>query len=130
MDLKDDALRCRFTAWMKVVVKRAKIDYIRQMDRQAKLVSLETITEEEICTYSDFNTNIKSSESFEFEDDNITEAFLSLSLFRQKILTLMFVQGKTADQVAKIVGRSVKHVFNEKSLALKQIRENLRRKQL
>lgn len=67
-------------------------------------------------------------DKFEFDNDNVAKAFLALSVLRQQILTLMFVRGKTAEQVAKILGRSVKHVFNEKSLALKQIRNYLGKK--
>ncbi len=124
-----DELRIRFTAWITVVVQRAKIDYIRQQSRQPKSVPLDCIAEDEICSDNIFNNAIESAESFEFDDENVAVAFSALSLMRKKILTLMFVQGKTAEQVAKILGRSSKHIFNEKSLALRQIREYLGRKQ-
>lgn len=123
-----DELRIRFTAWITVVVQRAKIDYIRKQNRQPKSVPLDEISEDEFCTEHNFNNAIESAESFEFDDKNVAEAFSALSFMRQRILTLMFVQGKTAEQVAAILGRSVKHIFNEKSLALKQIREYLGRK--
>lgn len=123
-----DELRIRFTAWITVVVQRAKIDYIRKQNRQPKSVPLDEISEDEFCTEHNFNSAIESAESFEFDDKNVAEAFSALSFMRQRILTLMFVQGKTAEQVAAILGRSVKHIFNEKSLALKQIREYLGRK--
>ena len=123
-----DELRIRFTAWITVVVQRAKIDYIRKQNRQPKSVPLDEISEDEFCTEHNFNNTIESAESFEFDDKNVAEAFSALSFMRQRLLTLMFVQGKTAEQVAAILGRSVKHIFNEKSLALKQIREDLGRK--
>ena len=128
MEDKNDTLRGRFTAWLKVVVKRAKIDYIRKQNHIPKSVSLETIAEDEVCTYLNFDSNIKILDKFEFDNDNVAKAFLALSVLRQQILTLMFVRGMTAEQVAKILGRSVKHVFNEKSLALKQIRNYLGKK--
>ena len=78
--------------------------------------------------YHNFNNAIEGAEGFEFDDDNVAKAFSALSFMRQRILILMFVQGKTAEQIAEILGRSVKHIFNEKSLALKQIREYLGRK--
>lgn len=123
-----DELRIRFTAWITLVVQRAKIDYIRQHNRQPRSVPLDSITEDEFCSVDNFNNAIESAEGFEFDDENVAVAFSALSLMRQKILTLMFVQGKTAEQVAVILGCSTKHVFNEKSLALKQIRERLGRK--
>lgn len=123
-----DELRIRFTAWITVVVQRAKIDYIRKQNRQPKSVPLDEISEDEFCTEHNFNNAIESAESFEFDDKNVAEAFSAFSFMRQKILMMMFVQGKTAEQVAAILGRSVKHIFNEKSLALKQIREYLGRK--
>lgn len=124
-----DELRIRFTAWITVVVQRAKIDYIRRQSRQPKSFPLDCIAEDEICPDNIFNNAIESAESFEFDDDNVAKAFSALSFMRQRILILMFVQGKTAEQIAAILGRSVKHIFNEKSLALKQIREYLGRKQ-
>lgn len=41
MDFNNDALRCKFTAWMKVVVKRAKLDYIRRLNRHSNEISIE-----------------------------------------------------------------------------------------
>ncbi len=125
---QNDELRIRFTAWITVVVQRVKTDYIRQQSRQPKSVPLDCIAEDEICSDNIFNNAIESAESFEFDDETVAAAFSALSLLRQKILTLMFVRGKTAEQVAKELGCSIKHVFNEKSIALKQIREHLGRK--
>ncbi len=125
---QNDELRIRFTAWITVIVQRAKIDYIRQQSRQPKSVPLDCIAEDEICSDHIINNAIESAESFEFDDENVAVAFSALSLKRKKILTLMFVQGKTAEQVAEILGCSTKNIFNEKSLALKQIRECLGRK--
>lgn len=118
-----DELRIRFTAWITVVVQRAKIDYIRKQNRQPKPVPLESIAEEEFCSDDIFNNALVSAESFEFDDENVAAAFSALSDMRRKILTLMFVQGKNAEQVAAILGCSTKHIFNEKSIALRQIRE-------
>lgn len=36
-----DELRARFTAWLRTLLCRAKIDYIRQVQRQPKTVTLE-----------------------------------------------------------------------------------------
>ena len=99
-----DELRIRFTAWITVVVQRAKIDYIRKQNRQPKSVPLDEISEDEFCTEHNFNNTIESAESFEFDDKNVAEAFSALSFMRQRLLTLMFVQGKTAEQVAAILG--------------------------
>lgn len=128
METKNDVLRGRFTAWIQVVVKRAKIDYIRKLNRQPKSVSLDTIAEDEVCTYLELKADREIPESFEFDDEDVVAAFYALSLPRQKILNLMFVQGKTAEQVASLLGCSVKSVFNEKSIALNKIREHLGRK--
>lgn len=123
-----DELRIRFTAWITVVVQRAKIDYIRQQSKHPKTIPLDSIAEDEVCSDNIFNNAIESAEIFEFDDEYVAKAFSALSLTRKKILTLMFVQGKTAEQVAELLGCSTKHIFNEKSLALKQIRECLGRK--
>lgn len=124
---QNDELRFRFTAWITTVVQRAKIDYIRKQNRQPKSVPLDSVAEDEFCTACNYNSAIESAKNFEFDDENVAKAFSALSSLRQKILALMFVQGKTAEQVATILGCSTKHVFNEKSIALKQIREFLRK---
>ena len=49
MNNNKDELKGRFTAWLEVVVKRAKIDYIRKLNRQPKFVPLDSISEEELC---------------------------------------------------------------------------------
>lgn len=91
---QNDELRIRFTAWITVVVQRAKIDYIRKQNRQPESVPLDSIAEDEFRSVPIFNNAIESAESFEFDNENVAVAFSALSLLRQKILTLMFVQGK------------------------------------
>ena len=126
MNNNKDELKGRFTAWLEVVVKRAKIDYIRKLNRQPKFVPLDSISEEELCFNYSYKSSNESAGNFEFDNDKVSIAFNALSLRRRKILTLMFVQGKTAEQVAAILGCSAKSVFNEKSIALKQLRESIR----
>ena len=41
MGQQNDELRYRFTAWMKVVVTNAKIDYIRRQNRHSNEISIE-----------------------------------------------------------------------------------------
>lgn len=125
---QDDELRIRFTAWITTVFQRTKVDYIRKQCRQPKLIPLDSIAKDEFCSVHIYNNAIESAESFEFDDENVAKAFSALSSLRQKILTLIFVQGKTAEQVAAILRCSTKHIFNEKSIALKQIKEYLGRK--
>jgi len=121
-----DELRYRFTAWMKIVVKRAKIDYIRRIKRQPKELSIhdkslscKLVYEPELIT---------NSNDFEFENKDLLRVFKGLSEKRKQILILVFVHNLLPEEVARRIGCSTQYVYNQQSLALKELRKLIEEK--
>ena len=67
-----------------------------------------------------------SQEAFEFEEEKLANAFAHLSLMRREILTLLFVQEMKPSDIADMLHCSVQYVYNQKSLALKKLRQLLK----
>lgn len=126
MENKQDELIFRFTAWLKVVVKRAKIDFIRKLKHKPVEVSIE---DETVLTKLIYEPNFVSnpSASFEFDDVLLSVAFDKLSPKRKEILILLFVHNLTPEEIAEEIECSVQHVYNQRSLALKELRMLLRK---
>ena len=116
----DPVLLGRFTVWMERVVVHAAADYIRRQGYRKREV-LELPSEEP--SYEDpFPV---SNDDFDFAEDKLAEAFLNLTLLRQRILTLVFVEGLPALEVADKLGCSVDYVYKQKHKALKKLRDQL-----
>ena len=116
-----DELRARFTVWLKTLLRRAKIDYIRLERRYPKTVTLE-LTEKETAIPI---PEIVIPNSFDFENDKLRAAFMRLSLSKRNILEMLFVQGLEANEAARELGCTIQHVYNLRSKALKELREEL-----
>lgn len=116
-----DRLRAEFTQFLKIMVSRAKINYIKKYCASAETVSLEELSEQAIPS-----TSLKlphSNTQFDFEVDALAEAFEKLSPRRKQILQMIFVEGLSSQEVAERICCSVGHVYNEQSLAIKKLRE-------
>lgn len=124
MDLKDDALRCRFTAWMKVVVKRAKIDYIRRHKSRIQEVSMESEEFVDSLIYEPVEMS-EIKDGFLFENERLSSIFQNLSPKRRQILELLFLHNLTPEEVALEMGCSLQNVYNMRSMAIKEIRNKL-----
>lgn len=116
-----DELRARFTVWLKTLLRRAKIDYIRLERRYPKTVTLE-LTEKETAIPI---PEIVIPNSFDFENDKLRAAFMRLSLSKRNILEMLFVQGLEANEAARELGCTIQHVYNLRSKALKELRKEL-----
>lgn len=58
-----------------------------------------------------------------FEDERMENAFRQLTPLRRQILTMLFVEEMTPEEVAAELGCSVDAVYNNRSRALKKLRE-------
>lgn len=125
MDLKDDVLFCRFTAWLKVVVKRAKIDYIRHLKRHSNEVSIEDEEFTDKLLYEPHNLNENEIGGFSFENQALAMAMNKLSVKRRRVLELLFIHNFTPDEAASELQCSVQHIYNMRSLALNDLRNIL-----
>ena len=125
MDLKDDVLFCRFTAWLKVVVKWAKIDYIRRLKRQSNEVSIEDEDLTDKLYYEPHNRNENGIDGFSFENQRLAMAMEKLPVKRRKVLELLLIHNFTPDEVASEMQCSVQHIYNMRSLAVNDLRRIL-----
>lgn len=64
-------------------------------------------------------------DSFDFEEQRLAEAFRELLLMRRRILEMLFVEDLTPSEIAAKLHCSVQHVYNQRSLAIKRLRERL-----
>lgn len=122
---QSNELQVRFTAWMHTLVRRARVDFIRQQQRQIKTISFEDIDNpDELLQETGFEEQLAQvNGEFTFENERMGQAFAKLSLTRRKILMLTFVDGFQPDEIARLLGCSVQNVYNERSIALKKLHE-------
>lgn len=121
-DVYDD-VRYRFTAWLKIVAKRAKIDYIRRLKKRPKELSIDDKNLSHELVYEP--QLITENNDFDFENKDLIRVFKGLSEKRKQILILIFVHNFTAEEVAAKMRCSVQYIYNQHSLALKELRNKM-----
>lgn len=121
---KPDPLRGRFTRFMEILVKRARINYLEKLRRFPEMISIDDVPESALAIEDRLILSDCTSD-FNFEEDRLSDAFMSLPSVRQRILTLLFVENLSPGEIAARLGCSVGHVYNQKSIALKKLRELL-----
>lgn len=62
---------------------------------------------------------------FDFEEEKLERAFQSLTEQRQRILTMLFVEEKTPEEIAGKLGCSLQNVYKQRSKALTALRNML-----
>lgn len=118
-----DELRGRFTRFMEVMVKRARLNYLEKMKRQPITVPLDDVPETLLAEDTAFPTDV--SGDFDFEEERLANAFSQLPLMRQRILMMLFAEELTPKEIARRMNCSVNHVYNQRSLAIKRLRQLL-----
>lgn len=121
MKKERDELRGRFTRFMEVTVRNARIDYLRKLKRQVPTVPLDGIPESQFG-YAD---SLPSDVGFDFDDERLSQAFVELSSVRQRILTLLFVHEIKPSEIAWLLDCPVEYVYKQRSLAIKRLRRKL-----
>ena len=117
MEQQNDDLRNRFTAWMQVVVKRAKIDYIRQ-------VSIEDENVRNKLFYK-LMESMRVDNTFSFDNRRLEAVYKKLSPQKRRILELLYVHNYTPEEVAGILHCCIRNVYNQRSLILKELRKKM-----
>ena len=123
--IEDDDLDLlwRFTAYMELLVSHAKIDYLRRQGYKQKEVPYGQFIIDESAGYEDPLPD--SPDEFEFTDEKLSDAFSKLNSLRRQILTLIFVDGLSAQEVADKLDCSVDYVYLQKHRTLKKLRDQL-----
>ena len=122
-----NVLRMGLTVWLKIVVKRVKMDYIRRQKKRYIEVSIEEATISNTLVYEQkFDINAERNK-FVFENTRISAAFNKLSPKRKEILEMLFVRNLTSDEIAKEWKCSLQYVYLLRSSALTKLRDILTR---
>ena len=123
---ENDELRARFTAWLDTVVYRARLKYMRKKEQDVTTIPIEDVPESFLeYREASFSLSERTVCDFDFEEERLAHACSSLPLMRREILRLLFVEELKADEIAKRLNCSVQYVYNQRSLALKRLRQLL-----
>lgn len=126
MDGRDE-LRGRFTRWIVITAEHAQKNYLRAEKKQLQTVPLEE-ADVAIVDTALLSAGV-TPDSFDFEEQRLAEAFRELPLMRRRILEMLFVEELTPSEIAAKLHCSVQHVYNQRSLAIKRLRERLIKEQ-
>ena len=119
--MDDNDLRNIFTAWLGKVVENAKIDYIRMVRTRAKKTSVIYLEEvPEVSYEQDFR--MVSADEFDFAEERLSKSFAQLPLLKRQVLTMTFVEGLSAEEIAIKLNCSRDYVYTIKLRALKKLR--------
>ena len=121
----EDELKIRFTAWLRTLVKRARIDYLMSKKKENLEVPLSEIANSANFTYEVIfipaKIDIEKGE-YEFEREDVSRAFSLLNITRRKVLLMLFVEGMTPKEIAEELGCSVRMVNKIRRQALDILR--------
>lgn len=116
-------IEIKFTAWLKVLVKRARLDYVRRKQHLKREIFFDDLGEQDI-RYIIFNNPTKFKEAFEtFENKDLSEIYEQLTDTQRSVLYRIFVCEETTTEIALSTGWSVQYIYNQKYLAIKKFRE-------
>ena len=123
---KNDELRARFTGWLDTVIYRAKLRYMEKQKRVKATVPIDDVPESFLGYQETLFSHVeRTANDFDFEEERLAIAYSSLPLMRREILRLLFVEDLKADEIARRLNCSIQHVYNQRSLALKRLRQLL-----
>lgn len=118
-----DELRGRFTRWIMITARNAQKSYLRAEEKRLQTISLDdldiAVVDKALLSASE------SHGSFDFVEQRLADAFRELPMMRRRILELLFVEELSPTEIAAKLHCSVQHVYNQRSLALKRLRERL-----
>ena len=113
---EQDELRARFTKWMEVTLYRARLRYLRKESQKAGTVPLDEIKDWYSLTES------SDQDPFDFEQEQLAEAFARLSPEKQTILSMLFADEMTPAEVARELGYPPQKVYDQRYQAIKALR--------
>lgn len=123
-----DELRARFTSWLEVTLYRAKLNYLKKQERERNTIYIEVLPEELLVEKNPERKwvhRLTEQNGFDFEEESLERAFQNLTQQRQRILTMLFVEEKTPEEIAELLGCSQQNVYKQRSKALIALRNML-----
>lgn len=120
--MEKDELRARFTKWLETTVYRARLKYLERQKQKIETISLEELPENMLPVSDKLFYDEVSQSAFDFEEERLARAFANLPMKRQQILTMLFVEERKPEEIAKILNCSPQHVYDQRYQALKKLR--------
>ena len=117
-----DELRARFTVWLETTVYRARLKYLEREKPKVDTVSIEELPESALSVPEQASYCERSRSAFDFEEERLAEAFAKLPIKRQEILTMLFVDERKPEEIARLLNCSPQHVYDQRYQALKKLR--------
>ena len=115
----------RFTNWVDTLARRTKYAYIKKESKHISHACIDDVPEDAFAV-DEVEISYTFSESdgkFEFEADWLMQAFSELSKTHKRLLELLYVEEKTPQEAAKILGCTVENIYNQRSKAFKVIKK-------
>ena len=122
----DSELFAQFTAFMVKVITSAKIDYIRRQRHWRWEISTEILPDilDERPSLEDRMIEA-SMKGFHYAEERIAAALSTLRVEERRILELAYIEELSAEEIAALLGRPIRFVYNQKYIALRKLRKAL-----
>ena len=117
-----DELRARVPVWLDTTVYRARLKYLEREKPKVDTVSIEELPESALSVPEQASYCERSRSAFDFEEERLAEAFAKLPIKRQEILTMLFVEERKPEEIARLLNCSPQHVYDQRYQALKKLR--------
>lgn len=114
----------RFTNWVDTLARRTKYAYIKKESKHISHACIDDVPEDALrADEVEISYTFSEGEGkFEFEAEWLMKAFEELSKTHKRLLELLYVEDKTPQEAAKILGCTVENIYNQRSKAFKIIK--------
>lgn len=123
--IERDELRARFTAWLNILLRRAKLNYIER-ELTEECISLDSLDEDlQPASEDDYMQTVLSDDPFEFREERLARAYAELPLMRQQILKFLFVDELKPKEIARLLNCSAAYVSDQRYKSLSELRKKM-----
>ena len=114
----------RFTNWLDTLARRAKYEYIENESKHISHACIDEVPEDVFrADEVEISYTVATGESkFEFEAEWLVKAFAELTQTHQRILELLYVEEKTPQEAAAILGCKIDNIYNQQYRAFRIIK--------
>ena len=122
--MNNEKTRAEFTNWLDTLAYRTKLNYIRSEQKHKIDFSIDEFSEDRL-EYEEFHVAFEFSVEgeFDFQAEWLEKAFSKLSDTCKEILKLMYVEGKTTQEVAMQLNCSAGYVYKQRAKAFEFIKK-------
>ena len=122
--MNNEKTRAEFTNWLDTLAYRKKLNYIRSEQKHKIDFSIDEFSEDRLES-EEFHVAFEFSVEgeFDFQAEWLEKAFSKLSDTCKEILKLMYVEGKTTQEVAMQLNCSAGYVYKQRAKAFEFIKK-------